>query len=296
AASGYSSVVTELSGGPWVGPASASMLKAVTPYVSWLSVMAAMAEETASQGRAAAAAYEAAFAMTVPPPAIAANRVLLATLVATNFFGQNTPAIAATEADYGLMWAQDAVAMYGYAGASVLASALEPFPAPPNTTTPDATTDQAMAVSRAATEPAGNVAHAASNTGSQLGAVAPMQQLATTAAAADDPGPFTWLQNLIQDLIGFGLPTPNNNFLGLNPTLYNVIFKLTSGLAYFSNGIANFGWSIGQQLTFGPGGATVGAGGAWFPTPQFASLGLGNLGGVGHVGGGAAAAAGQAAG
>ncbi|WP_197502925.1 MULTISPECIES: PE/PPE C-terminal domain-containing protein, partial [unclassified Mycobacterium] len=173
---------------------------------------------------------------------------------------------------------------------------LEPFPAPPNTTTPDATTDQAMAVSRAATEPAGNVAHAASNTGSQLGAVAPMQQLATTAAAADDPGPFTWLQNLIQDLIGFGLPTPNNNFLGLNPTLYNVIFKLTSGLAYFSNGIANFGWSIGQQLTYGPGGATVGAGGAWFPTPQFATLGLGNLGaGVGHVGGGAAAAAGQAA-
>ena len=37
------------------------------------------------------------FAATVPPPVIAANRALLAMLIATNFLGQNTPAIAATE-------------------------------------------------------------------------------------------------------------------------------------------------------------------------------------------------------
>ncbi|MGD1174442.1 PPE family protein, partial [Mycobacterium seoulense] len=91
AASGYSSVISELTSGPWVGPASSSMVSAVLPYVSWLGVVAGLAEETASQGRAAAAAFEAAFAMTVPPPVIAANRVLLATLIATNFFGQNTP-------------------------------------------------------------------------------------------------------------------------------------------------------------------------------------------------------------
>lgn len=107
AASGYHSVIAELTSGPWVGPASLSMVSAITPYVGWLSAVAAQAEETASQGRAAAAAFEAAFAMTVPPPVIAANRVLLATLVATNFFGQNTPAIAATEAQYMEMWAQD---------------------------------------------------------------------------------------------------------------------------------------------------------------------------------------------
>ncbi len=46
-------------------------------------------------------------------------------------------------------------------------------------------------------------------------------------------------------------------------------------------GSRTFGWSIGQQLTFGPGGGTAGAGGAWFPTPQFAQLGLGNLGSLG---------------
>ena len=46
--------------------------------------------------------------MTVPPAVVAANRAQLATLVATNVFGQNTPAIAATEAQYAEMWAQDA--------------------------------------------------------------------------------------------------------------------------------------------------------------------------------------------
>ena len=63
--------------------------------------------------------------MTVPPPVIAANRALLLALVATNFFGQNTPAIMATEALYVEMWAQDAAAMYGYAGASSAASTLD---------------------------------------------------------------------------------------------------------------------------------------------------------------------------
>ncbi|WP_252159672.1 PPE domain-containing protein, partial [Mycobacterium tuberculosis] len=41
---------------------------------------------------------------------VVANRALLVALVATNFFGQNTPAIAATEAQYAEMWAQDAAA------------------------------------------------------------------------------------------------------------------------------------------------------------------------------------------
>jgi PPE family len=56
---------------------------------------------------AAVARTEAAFAATVPPPVIAANRALLASLVVTNFLGQNTSTIAATEAHYAEMWAQD---------------------------------------------------------------------------------------------------------------------------------------------------------------------------------------------
>jgi len=61
--------------------------------------------------------------MTVPPPLIAVNRTQLMTLVATNFFGQNTAAIAATELEYAEMWAQDALAMYGYAANAAAATA-----------------------------------------------------------------------------------------------------------------------------------------------------------------------------
>src|SRR6202034_3792788 len=86
------------------------------------------------QAYAAAATYEAAFAMTVPPPAIAANRSLLMALIATNFFGQNTSVIAATETQYMAMWAQDATAMYTYAATSTAASTLSPYNDPPRTT------------------------------------------------------------------------------------------------------------------------------------------------------------------
>src|SRR5580693_8744293 len=122
AATSYQSTVSELTGGAWLGPSSASMAAAAAPYVAWMNTTAAQAEQTASQLASAVAAYEAAFAATVPPPVIAANRALLASLVATNILGQNTPAIAATEAQYADMWAQDAAAMYGYAGASAAAT------------------------------------------------------------------------------------------------------------------------------------------------------------------------------
>jgi len=94
----YGSVLTALTGEEWYGPASAAMAAAATPYVTWMSTTAAQAEQTAVQAQVAAAAYEAAFAATVPPPVIAANRAQLMALIATNILGQNTPAIAATEA------------------------------------------------------------------------------------------------------------------------------------------------------------------------------------------------------
>ncbi|CNV56265.1 PPE family protein [Mycobacterium tuberculosis] len=122
------------------------MVAAATPYVAWLSQAAARAEQAGMQAAAAAAAYEAAFVMTVPPPVITANRVLVMTLIATNFFGQNSAAIAVAEAQYAEMWAQDAVAMYGYAAASASASRLIPFAAPPKTTNSAGVVAQVAAV------------------------------------------------------------------------------------------------------------------------------------------------------
>jgi PPE-repeat protein len=110
--------------------------------------MAGQAEQTAAQAAASVAAYEAAFAATVPPPVIAANRSQLASLVASNVLGQNTPAIAATEAEYGQMWVQDAAAMYGYAGRAAAAAAVTPFSQPSATTNPAGMGSQSGAVAQ----------------------------------------------------------------------------------------------------------------------------------------------------
>jgi PPE-repeat protein len=274
AAAGYNSVIAELTSSPWLGPASRAMMSAVTPYASWISAAAAQAEETASQARAAAAAYETAFTVTVPPPVIAANRVLLATLVATNFFGQNSAAIAATEAQYMEMWAQDAGAMYGYAGSSAIATELSRFLDPPNTTTAEAAGGQSAAVAQASATPAGQSAQTTASAVTQLIASVPqaLQQLSAAPAAAITQHGLIW--NTIQDFLTYGLPTPTNNWIGLAPGQYTAILKQTLQ-AYFAVGLANFGWSIGQQTFNGALGTTAGSGGAFIPSPQFAALGAG---------------------
>jgi PPE-repeat protein len=148
-AAGYASAISEL-GSSWTGPSSTAAAGAAAPYTEWLSTTAAQAEQTAAQAQAAAAAYEAAFAASIPPPVIAANRALLAALVATNFLGINTPAIAATEATYAEFWAQDAGAMYAYSGAASTASQLTPFTQAPTTTTDSGQATQAASTAQSA--------------------------------------------------------------------------------------------------------------------------------------------------
>jgi len=148
-AANYASIVSNLTGEGWRGEASTAMAAAAAPYTAWMNTTAAQAEQTANQAMAAASAYEAAFGMTVPPPVIAANRTQLASLVATNLLGQNGPAIAATEAQYGQMWAQDAAAMYGYAAQSATATKVPSFTTAPQTTAPGALAGQAAATAQA---------------------------------------------------------------------------------------------------------------------------------------------------
>ncbi len=154
---GYAATVTELQTHNWSGPSAQAMGAAAAPFLRWANGTAAMAAQTAAQARAAAAAYEAAFAATVPPAAVTANRTLLATLVATNFLGQNTPAIAATEALYGEMWAQDAAAMYGYAAASSAAGRLTPPQQPPQTSNGGASLNPLQALTDAVLHPFSDV-------------------------------------------------------------------------------------------------------------------------------------------
>jgi PPE-repeat protein len=166
AVTSYESVIAELTGQSWQGPASVALVQSAARYASWMAATAAQVDQTTAQANAAAAAYEVAFSATVPPTVVAANRAQLLALVATNVLGNNTAAIAANEAAYGEMWAQDAAAMYAYAASSATATGLTPFQPPPQTSNP------AGPVSQAAASGAAGATSSSSNVQSLLGQLA----------------------------------------------------------------------------------------------------------------------------
>jgi PPE-repeat protein len=287
AARDYKSLIVNLISGPWRGPASASMAAAATPYAAWMSVTAGQAEEAASHAKAAAGAYETAFALTVPPPVIAANRAQLMALIATNFFGQNTAAIAATEAQYAEMWAQDAAAMYGYAGASAAASSLTAFTEPPPTTSPAGAEAQAAAVGQAG----GTVAAASTQTTlSQVFSAVPntLQEFASPASATGSPLESLGLLDLGDSSLapsGYSdiLDWLANSPLGFNSNLWNTIFS--SGFYMPGNWIGTLseipGLLGGEAAAEAAGDAALGAAAAEGLGAEAALGGVNALGGLG---------------
>lgn len=157
-ASSYGLIVDGLANESWTGPSAAAMAAAAAPYVAWMSATAAQAKAAADQANAAVSAYETAFAAVVPPTEIAINRSQLALLVATNLFGQNTAAIAALEAQYGEMWAQDTAAMLAYTTASAAAARLTPYTEPPQITNESGLAAQQAAVGQSSGLAAGTAA------------------------------------------------------------------------------------------------------------------------------------------
>ena len=293
AATDYGSAISSLTSGAWRGPASASMAAAATPYVSWMSATAAQAEQAAGQAKAAASAYETAFAATVPPSVVAANRTLLASLVSTNILGQNTPAIATTEAHYAEMWAQDAAAMYGYAGYSAVASTLTPFAQAPATTTTTGAAAQATTVAQ-------TTGTGTQMTLSQLVTAMPaaLQSLASPASSTSSGSGLDGLLTLLSGnststtgLSGLFNELFSSSGLGLNANIWNTIFS--SGFYMPSNTLGAFTSLFGA--------ATAGDAAAGEALGEAATGGLGSaaselpaFGGLGGLGSAASAAVGRA--
>ena len=278
AAQGYETVITQLSSDEWTGTASAAMASAAQPYIEWMSTTSAQAEQAATQARAAAAAYEQAFAATVAPPLIAANRAETAQAVAANVFGQYTPLIAQLEAQYGQMWAQDAAAMYGYAGQSASAAQVTPFATPAATTNPGGTATQAAAVSQATGTSA---ASSSQSILQQLTSSMPssLQSLASPAATSAATTTTTPFQDLYSFLFGTTALATNLSALVTAYSPYAALFYNTEGLPYFSVGMGNFGTQIAKSA-----GMLGGAAPAAVPPPA-----LGGLGGLGAALGGGGA-------
>jgi PPE-repeat protein len=286
-AAAYTSVVTGLTGGPWLGPSSTAMAAAAAPYAAWMSATAGQAEQAAGQAQAAAAAYEAAFAMTVPPPVIAANRAQLMMLVATNFFGQNTPAIAANWAQYLEMWAQDAAAMYGYAANSASASALTPFAPAPQTANPAA----------AVTQAAGSFAGTAQSSLSQLSSTitgmlqslaSPLQGLGSLLGGSSSAG------TTVLGPTGALLSTSSGFSLGAVETGLVTEYGFLPGIFAESLGTSVLGPLVGIPMQLGfqtaatsgaAAAAPIAAGAAEGAAAVGGSLGSGAAGGLGGLAG-----------
>ena len=297
-AASYRSVVSGLSSDGWRGPASASMAAAAATYAAWMNTTAAQAEQAANQAKAAAAVYEAAFSATVPPSVIAANRAQLASLVATNLLGQNTSAIAATEVHYAEMWAQDATAMYGYAGSSAAATQLTPLSGPTANTNAGALAGQSGAVAQATATSAGT----GSQSLSQLVTAVPntLQGLAspassTSSSVTSSTSGLGGIWNLLTG--GSSGNSALDSFWsewGPNANIWNTIFS--SGFYTPGNTLGAFMSLIGGQASGAAGDAAgaaashgLGAAAGGLASP------LGGLGGLGDLGGGVSAGVGKAA-
>jgi PPE-repeat protein len=274
-ASSYRTVIAGLTTGRWMGPSSLSMASAFGPYVAWTTGAAARAAEAAGQARLGVEAYEAAFAMTVPPPVVFGNRAQLATLTATNFFGQNSPAIAANEAQYGEMWAQDAGAMYQYAANSAIATDVTPFTDAPEVTDTNGLTSQEVAVAKA--------------TGLSAGDQAAMQTLVSTVPSTLDA--MSTPVSLASDASLLG--DTSSAFLGLDPTTVSTLSNLAAiwimaiptplyalsslfGIAQSSQSMAMAAAPIGADAAAAGVGAAEGA--------AAGAAGLGNAGVLGSMG------------
>jgi PPE-repeat protein len=208
-ATSYQTVVTQLTGTTWLGPSSVRMAAAAAPFVAWLEGSSAQAAQTSAQARLAAVAYEGAFAATVAPSVIAANRALLAALVATNFLGQNTPAIAATEAQYMEMWFQDGLTMDTYATASQQATALPQHTPAPTTSDGGASANGAAAAQSAASTPGAGIDSLVTDLGTLLSNVTSTNLPTALTSVLGDVGiTGTLPTDLVSALSATGLGSP----------------------------------------------------------------------------------------
>jgi PPE-repeat protein len=263
-AAAYESVISQLTGSEWQGPSSSAMAASAQQNIEWLQTTSAQLQEAAAKATASAAAYEAAFTASIPPPVVYANRAQLAALVATNILGQNTPAIAANEAMYGEFWAQDATAMSTYAANAATAAQVTPLTPPTQSTNPAGSGAQAAAVSSAVNS---NAANSGTN-----GLLSSLQSASSAAATPSAPigDELTGLYGAMQNFAG--VPLISNGFYSFDVTLSWCIMMMASALGtlnHFTAG-APFGVTIGDAEPLGAGlgfgttlaGSTSGAGGA----------------------------------
>lgn len=140
---------------------------ATPPFLSWLVGMAGIAFRQAAIAAVVAESYGMARGAMIPSVQAITNRVNEAAAEASNIFGQNTPLIAALNAEYGMYTANNA--SIGTTYGEVITAATMPVPIPPPPPLANAAksaADAAQATGQAA-QMAQQAAQGASQTASQ---------------------------------------------------------------------------------------------------------------------------------
>ncbi len=237
----YSSVLSSLTEG-WHGASASAMTQAAAPYVAWLTATAQQSQQTAVAAETAAAAFTSTLVSMVHPSVVAANRTRLMQLLATNWFGINLPAIAETEQEYQMMWANNSAAMSRYQATSQQAtSQMSQFSSPSATTNSAGVAEQNAAVSSAQGSAVSRVSNAA------------IQPLAAPAATGDpinygfaDPttGYFGLLNQYANQFISSGFPI---NLLSY--AAQNTQAQAFSGLGDIGKGLSEGEAALSASLT-----------------------------------------------
>ena len=237
--------------GVWHGPSALAMTQAVEPFLTWLRTTAQQCQQVAVAAQDAVAAFNSVRVSVVPVASVTTNRTRLAQLLATNRFGINLPAIAATEDEYQGIWANNSAAMSRYQAASAQATTLLQKFSPPS----------------AIANPAGTAAQAST----------------TSTTTSTVPTATSSVQSIISDITSFN---PNSGWFGLANTWGNQF--ISSGfpinmLSYLAQNtsaqaLQTVGGDIGQGLSEGQaalGGGAGAFGAAGLSAEPTAAIGVG---------------------
>lgn len=264
---------------------------ATPPFLAWLGSMAGIAFKQAAVAATVAESYGMARTTMIPSVQSINNRVREAAAEASNFFGQNTPLIAALNAEYASYTMQNAT--IGTTYGEVITAATLPVPIPP----PPPLSNAAQAASDAGNA-LGQAGQLVSQAGSQ-GVSQSASQAASTvgqgsSAATDPMGAMSQMSSMfsapmqaLQSAGGSGGGMQGlQQLLGAPMQMFSQ-FGQSGGLGDLLGG-GSTGDAFSPTLTGMEGGLPLGADGLG---GALGAAGGGGLGG-GGLGGGAGAGAG----
>ena len=197
--------------------------------------------------------------------------------------GLNNGVIAQLEAQYQEFWAQNAAALYNYAGQSAAAAKVTPYQNAPNIVNPSATGTQAAAVAAAQSTPAASLQQSLQGfiPGSKASWACCPPPAGPRSCCSSAGTQYPWLTQAWFLLTGQTVLPTNLGTMVNGYTPYAGLFYNTEGLPYFSVGMGNFGTQMSKTLGLLTAGAPAAA--AAVPKALPALGGMLGGGGIAHA-------------